>query len=450
MTNTITATELQKPYKKEGLLSILQELFGDKISASDEDYREEYQLFTDVSGVAQIKDFDLKILEVTHTTKDARIAITKKAFALMADYGMERALIIFKNEMTNYRLSLLTIDLDEDDDGKIKNIYSNPRRYSFFLGSGAKVNTPYQQLIKKGPVKDFADLQARFSLEIVNKEFYRDLVVFFNRLVGVDNIESELQLPSMQSIEARKNFAIRLIGRIIFTWFLKQKKSEKGSLVPEELLSLQAVSSKEYTGGYYHDVLERLFFELLNTSKDKRNIIGGVFDLVPYLNGGLFAPHDDDFYKLNKATGYSEFLNTLKIPDVWFKEFFEFLETYNFTIDENTAFDQELSIDPEMLGRIFENLLAEIDDNTGESARKSTGSFYTPREIVDYMVDESLLAYLKDKTKIEANKIKALISYGREDDELYPLTDEDKEKTIKAITVQLVVQVLSLLVCCRN
>ena len=84
------------------------------------------------------------------------------------------------------------------------------------------------------------------------------------------------------------------------------------------------------------------------------------------------------------------------IPDEWIRKFFEVLETYNFTIDENTSFDEELSIDPEMLGRIFENLLAEINPETGESARKSTGSYYTPRVIVDYMVDESLLLYLKN------------------------------------------------------
>ena len=75
------------------------------------------------------------------------------------------------------------------------------------------------------------------------------------------------------------------------------------------------------------------------------------------------------------------------------KEFFELLETYNFTIDENTVFDQELSVDPEMLGRIFENLLAEINPETGSSERKRTGSFYTPRQIVEYMVDQSLIEY---------------------------------------------------------
>jgi len=98
----------------------------------------------------------------------------------------------------------------------------------------------------------------------------------------------------------------------------------------------------------------------LNTSIDSRDIRSDLFDKVPYLNGGLFSPQSDDYYELDRGTFASRHINTLKISDSWFRDFFELLETYNFTIDENMVFDQELSVDPEMLGRIFENLLAEI------------------------------------------------------------------------------------------
>ncbi|MBU4487251.1 MAG: Eco57I restriction-modification methylase domain-containing protein, partial [Candidatus Delongbacteria bacterium] len=135
-------------------------------------------------------------------------------------------------------------------------------------------------------------------------------------------------------------------------------------------------------------------------------------------NGGLFEPKTHDFYKLDTAEIGSIYINTLTIPDKWFKKFFEILETYNFTLDESSSIDVELSVDPEMLGRIFENLLAEINPETGESARKSTGSFYTPRQIVDYMVDSSISAYLIRKTKIEPDKIKNLLKYDKEDHEL--------------------------------
>jgi hypothetical protein len=199
----------------------------------------------------------------------------------------------------------------------------------------------------------------------------------------------------------------------------------------KELLSLEATNKHQ---DYYHKILEPIFFELLNKLIKSRmeEYSGKLYSLIPYLNGGLFTPHDDDFYK-RKNGEQSIYHNTLKVPDKWFKDLFETLELYNFTIDENSSFDEELSIDPEMLGRIFENLLAEINPETGESARKSTGSYYTPRSIVDYMVDESLFHYLKQKTNIEENQLRAVISYDLSDETLYPLDKDDKQKIVDAL-----------------
>jgi type II restriction/modification system DNA methylase subunit YeeA len=106
---------------------------------------------------------------------------------------------------------------------------------------------------------------------------------------------------------------------------------------------------------------------------------------------------------------------------------------YNFTVDENTSYDVELSIDPEMLGRIFENLLAEINPETGESAKKSTGAFYTPRDIVDYMVDSSLIDYLKTKTEIDENKLRSVISYSYGDNEIKNVSDQEKKDIIDSL-----------------
>lgn len=201
--------------------------------------------------------------------------------------------------------------------------------------------------------------------------------------------------------------------------------------MPHDLLSLDAVRS---AGDYYHTILEPIFFEVLNKKINSRKETYTVkpFSDIPYLNGGLFAPHDDDHYSYNDGKQAINH-NLVVIPDSWFVSFFEILETYNFTIDENTSFDEELSIDPEMLGRIFENLLAEINPETGESARKSTGSYYTPRVIVDYMVDESLYLYLKDNTGIPEKKLRSVISYDLDDDSVNPLTDEERDKITQAL-----------------
>ncbi|MFC2012472.1 Eco57I restriction-modification methylase domain-containing protein, partial [Chloroflexota bacterium] len=164
---------------------------------------------------------------------------------------------------------------------------------------------------------------------------------------------------------------------------------------------------------------------VLNTPHEQRhkNILPDA-DKIPFLNGGLFEPHKkNDFYD-----GKPQY--NLVIPDAWFKQLFEILEQYNFTIDENSTVDADVSVDPEMLGRIFENLLAEVNPVTGETARKATGSYYTPRTIVDYMVDQSLKQYLVTKTKIDEGRINDLLSYEAPE---VALSDIEKVSIISAL-----------------
>ncbi|OFZ34626.1 MAG: hypothetical protein A3D17_11355 [Bdellovibrionales bacterium RIFCSPHIGHO2_02_FULL_40_15] len=388
------------------------------------------KVITEAKELGYSKSLGVNVLEMTHNkNSDPRVSIATDAFRILANHGVDKALVIFKNsESENYRFSYLTINLDISDKNKVVRKYSNARRYSFYLGTGAKIKTPEQQLIAKGRVVSVEDLLNRFSLEVVNKQFYLEVAGLFDELVKEEG--RMLELPFQSDPNIRKNFAMRLIGRLMFCWFLKQKKSDTTGvpLIPEELLSLEAVKDT-----YYHFVLEPLFFETLNAQKEDRDIRNDLHDLVPYLNGGLFSPQIEDYYALDRDTSVSKYIGTLKVSDDWFKKFFTLLETYNFTIDENTVFDQELSVDPEMLGRIFENLLAEINPDTGSSDRKRTGSFYTPRQIVEYMVDQSLLEYLKTKTTVPVANLKALITYDINDDEQFPIEEKDRPSVIKAI-----------------
>lgn len=401
--------------------------------------------FTDVKSIKTLGESSLGVrVFIIETLKDPsgrKVGLAKDSFNLIKNYGTPNALIAYYSENSdNWRFSLLT-STPVWNDGKIITKLSNPKRHSYVLGSNAKVNTPTKFLIKKGKALDFTDLKSRFSLEVVNKEFYKEISECYTKLVGgtrgegvnIKSYESLLKLPSVNDYSQTSiEFAVRLIGRIIFCWFLKEKLSDTGkALMPKELLSLNAISTYE---DYYHMVLEPIFFEVLNKQNKSRKDLytGEPFSVIPYLNGGLFSPHDDDFFSYNENK-QAQYHNTVTVPDKWLKEFFGILETYNFTIDENTSIDEDLSIDPEMLGRIFENLLAEINPETGESARKSTGSFYTPRAIVDYMIDESLLQYLKHKTKIDEEKLRAIISYDLSDDSSYPLSNEDKNNLVNAI-----------------
>jgi len=424
--------ELNNAYQRNSLLSFLKEEFLT-------DFKQDIKLveLAESSSIknayylGESKNLDLQVFEfLFEGSPNKRVALTKDAFSVMRSSGIFNALAVFHSSNNDdWRFSLMTATPEPTEKGKVSLSYSNPKRLSFFLGSNAKINTPTKFLVSKGKISDFDDLKNRFSIEVVNKEFYKEISQAFTKLVG-----GLLKLPSTEDkSQTNLEFAVRLIGRVIFCWFLREKKSNTGrSLMPAELLSLKAVSKYE---DYYHEILEPIFFEVLNmqVKSRKEDFSKEPFSHVPYLNGGLFSPQDDDYYKRTNGDLQSQFQNTLLISDSWFKDFFQILETYNFTIDENTSYDEELSIDPEMLGRIFENLLAEINPETGESARKSTGSYYTPRAIVNYMVDESLLLYLKDKTGISEEKLKVIISYDLNDDVEKPITAEEKGEIIDAL-----------------
>lgn len=402
------------------------------------------QVTQKITYLGESREFNLSVFELTHiSTRDARVKLAMDGFRVMKANAVFRALVVYRSDKSDdWRLSLMTATLSPNKKGGVTQTFSNPRRLSFFLGPNAKVNTPYRFLIKHGVAEDFEDLQKRFSLEVVNKEFYKGISESYIKLVGgtigsgskQKTYEPILRLPAQSpKSPARMEFGVRLIGRIIFSWFLREKGGQNGiALMPKELLSSKAVQKHR---SYYHSVLEPIFFEVLNKEHRAREERWATepFSHIPYLNGGLFSPQYDDCYELERDTLASLYINTLAIPDMWFEEFFDILESYNFTIDENTSFDEELSIDPEMLGRIFENLLAEINPETGASARKSTGSFYTPRTIVDYMVDESLLLFLQQKTGIKEDKLRVLISYDLTDDEQYTFKDTERQEIIDAL-----------------
>lgn len=434
--------KFNEQYKRAEFLGFLDGFLPDDFVEKEEDIvigKPRHKKITKAQILGESKLLELVVLEMEHDSEnDPRVTLATDAFKILADHWIHRALVVFKSQNSNnYRLSYLTISLDMNEKSKVIRRYSNARRYSFYLGPGAKVNTPQQQLVKRGRLKNPEDLLSRFSLEVVNKEFFTQISTLYTRLVGGERggkkYDAELKI-SGHSPDGLGNFGIRLIGRLVFCWFLKQKKSATGtSLIANELIGSDAITKHS---DYYHSICAPLFFEILNrpaTRRPERIQNKDLFEDVPYLNGGLFSPHKDDEYKFNTSSGTSE-RGVVQISDSWFKAFFELLDVYNFTIDENTLVDTELSVDPEMLGRIFENLLAEVNPETGESARKATGSFYTPREIVDYMSDESLVAYLIKNTGIDEKKIRALCSLSLEDDEMYPLLSVEKRSVVEAVS----------------
>lgn len=454
-----------------------------------------------ITKLGSSETLDLVVYEVRHnSTQDARVGLSKEVFRFLADEWESRALVLFVPESSdaNYRFSLITIDLNETEEGRLQRIYSNPRRYSYYLGEGIAYYTPNKYLNDLGRVTNEKDLTERFSVEVLTKAFYQELSDWYAWAVKIIRFPNKLD---DKNDEDRYNAeaAIRLVTRLIFVWFLKQKQ-----LIPEEFFDEEYIRENLlesfnptvipdffYNSGeskYYKAILQNLFFAMLNSPITKegenelseRHFRNGRSDYdnnklmryeplfsnpqffvnlanrtVPFLNGGLFDCLDDKDND-NYVDGFSdrkEVQNSLFVPDYlffakehivdlshWYDDkrkkevkvngILNILKRYNFTIEENTPFDQEVSLDPELLGKVFENLLASYNPETRTTARKQTGSFYTPRDIVQYMVDESLVAHLKRMVgeDLEA-EYRKLISYVDEEE----LTNAQKQQVMEAI-----------------
>lgn len=290
---------------------------------------------------------------------------------------------------------------------------------------------------------DTKELNNRFFKELSNWYFWAMQVVSFP-----DAVEKNAEIRNATNL-------IRLITRIIFVWFIKEKALVPHTLFQASVLKkiLKDFNKNNKSHSYYRAILQNLFFGVLNQKMDKRKFakdegypknrseygvktllryeslfkisqeeVLNLFKDVPFLNGGLFdcLDKEDENGKVLYVDGFSR--NTKKqavVPDYLFfggeldidlnsiygtknksyktKGLFEILYNYKFTVTENTPIEEEVALDPELLGKVFENLLASYNPETKTNARKQTGSFYTPREIVHYMVDESLIAYLMQK-----------------------------------------------------
>lgn len=205
-----------------------------------------------------------------------------------------------------------------------------------------------------------------FKLSSLNKKFYEGISDSFMSLT------QHLQKTGVEE-QLANQFANRLHGRLLFLWFLRKKhiiNEEKGYFTRGEKTDID----------YYNKILSVLFFDVLNNEHHKE------FDpITPYLNGGLFDKKaDGEYWLANKPT----------FPTGFFKNLYDHFDAFNFTTDESTPEYEQIAIDPEMLGRIFESFLATLKTETGAQAKKANGAFYTPREIVSYMSRESLRQYL--------------------------------------------------------
>ncbi|AEE14724.1 hypothetical protein Thena_1098 [Thermodesulfobium narugense DSM 14796] len=407
---------------------------------------------------------------------------------IIEDHNLDLAIFAFYDEQGSFRLSLIYKEY-----AGTKSRLSSYKRFTFYVNKKL-TNKTFKDQIGKCNFSSFEEIKSAFSVEPVTKAFYDEIQTwYFNAMDKIyfpedfkfsDNLEKDKEIRNSTSL-------IRLITRVIFIWFLKEK-----FLVPEILFSEKELKNivKDFlknksSNNYYNAILQNLFFATLNCEPSQRDftknegflinrsdygvktlyrypdkfLIGKdevlkLFSTVPFLNGGLFdcLDKENEDKKVIYLDGFSRNKDKqAKIPDYLFfqpeevkidisnyiqggnkkstRGLFDILKSYNFTIDENTPFDQEIALDPELLGKVFENLLAAYNPETSTTARKATGSYYTPREIVDYMVEESLFHHFLNILGLSdenTEKLRNLLSYSSEGN---PFNESDTNRLIDSI-----------------
>ena len=375
--------------------------------------------------------------------RDSRVAqfnlskrIIKQAVAMPRPgiHGLPaQGLFFFHDDHGHFRLSLVS--------GNVENkrfVFNSAKRQSFFVNEGGSNPTIRRRFNTK--IVTLADLKEVFSVEALTKAFYKSL---FDWYLWATEEDKTITFPNDLAVESDNRdylepAVIRLLTRLMFIWFIKQK-----GLVPDELFDADKLgayikdfeaSSKEQDN-YYRVILQNLFFATLNCKPEKRKfkrIYRGMshergiatcyryvdemqnelafkelMAKVPFLNCALFdcldkKEREQDGGRELYLDGFSDRKERrAHIHNAFFFDehhgLIPLFNQYEFTVDENSATDADVALDPELLGKVFENLLGSYNPETKETARKATGAFYTPREIVNYMVRESLKSYLRRK-----------------------------------------------------
>jgi len=378
------------------------------------------------------KKLDILIVNLKRETSLERARTMQRNFIAWylngsrGDVLKDAALVAFVSpDEEDWRFSYVKMEYRFDTSGetpKVKQEFTPARRYSFLVGANENSHTAQSQLIpilcNETHDPTLADLEEAFSIEKVTKEFFEkyrglyiklkeqlDLIVKANAKVKADFTKNGVDTV---------DFSKKLLGQIVFLYFLQKKgwfgvgrDADWGTGPKDFLRKLYEKRHSDYNN-FFNDILEPLFYNTLAVERtadysDRFNC------KIPFLNGGLFDP-------LNK---YDWVHTDIILPDKLFSNqeptkegdtgsgILDIFDRYNFTVKEDEPLEKEVAVDPEMLGKVFENLL-EVKD------RKSKGTYYTPREIVHYMCQESLINYLATELtgKVDKADLETLIKYG--------------------------------------
>lgn len=316
-------------------------------------------------------------------------------------------------ESANWRFTYVSELTGYDAEGEFIKIKTEPKRYTYLLGEGESIRTAverFERIVKKGSKATLDDVKEAFSVEKLSKTFFEEYKkhydIFCKYMVSQPGIYQTIFNGDEKAI---RDFNKKLLGRIVFLYFIQKKgwlgvpKNQSWGKGDFNFLT-NHFQSFQHPELFYQDFLSVLFFDTLNTKRrdDLIKLGEGEACRIPFLNGGLFEEENKHHRNL---------IFTAKL----FENLFNFFDQYNFTIYEDDPNDHTVAVDPEMLGHIFENLL---EDN------KDKGAYYTPKEIVHYMCQESLIEYLTTWFENQGYDIIGYASIGNpEQPELFPINE---------------------------
>jgi len=316
-------------------------------------------------------------------------------------------------ESANWRFTYVSELTGYDAEGEFIKIKTEPKRYTYLLGEGESIRTAverFERIVKKGSKATLDDVKEAFSVEKLSKTFFEEYKknydIFCKYMVSQPGIYQTIFNGDEKAI---RDFNKKLLGRIVFLYFIQKKgwlgvpKNQSWGKGDFNFLT-NHFQSFQHPELFYQDFLSVLFFDTLNTKRrdDLIKLGEGEACRIPYLNGGLFEEENKHHRNL---------IFTAKL----FENLFNFFDQYNFTIYEDDPNDHTVAVDPEMLGHIFENLL---EDN------KDKGAYYTPKEIVHYMCQESLIEYLTTWFENQGYDIIGYASIGNpQQPELFPINE---------------------------
>lgn len=376
---------------------------------------------------------------VVHVTKESKLERARTALRnFVADHLKQRenkdaALAAFVSPSERqWRFSYIKMEYatTEKEGGKVgvEARLTPARRFSYIVGEGESCHTAQTRFLSllQNTETDpkLADIEEAFSVEAVTKEFYEEYRKLFEKIekalrklaVDDERIKREFGKKNVGTVD----FAKKLMGQIVFLYFLQQKgwlgvaNDAEWGTGPRNFLRKLANGDFGPYKNFFNDILEPLFYHTLAIDRGHEAWCNHFKCRIPFLNGGLFEPPGTyDWQRTNISLPDKLFTNSEHIEEgVRGTGVLDLFDRYNFTVNEAEPLEKEVAIDPEMLGKVFENLIE-------ENLRKGLGSYYTPREIVHYMCQESLINYLeravsKENDIVPRQDIETLVHLGEQ------------------------------------